>query len=118
MTPAKLVVVIVLLAIIVVGGHDALRIAKADKNVRNTANAAALAAAQSIGKTHDTKTAATDADAVAAQAHDIVTKYTYDPVAAKVSLTVSGSTTTWVTGRIDKSLADNITASASARPTG
>jgi hypothetical protein len=31
-------------------------------------------------------------------------------------LSVGGSTTTWIVGRIDRSLAQDITASASARP--
>ena len=112
----KLIVVVVLAAIVIVGGHDFVQIGNANKNIRNTADHAAAAAAASVAKNHNASQARSSADAVAVKAGDVVTKFNYDPVASKVSVSVGGSTTTWVVGRIDRSLAADITASASAQP--
>ena len=118
MTASKLVGLIVVLAVLIVGGHDAIQIADAKKNVKDTAGAAAGSAAQTIAASHGTATAKSAAVAVATRAGDVITKYSYDPVAATVTLTVAGSTSTWIVGRIDKSATDDITATAAARPAG
>ncbi|HEY2429627.1 MAG TPA: hypothetical protein VGI06_11905 [Acidimicrobiales bacterium] len=116
MSATKLLMVAVVVAILIVGGHDFVQIGNANRNIRNAAGNAASAAAQSVAKNHNASQARAAADAVAARAGDVITKFSYDPVAAKVSLSVGGSTTTWIVGRIDRSLAQDITASASARP--
>jgi hypothetical protein len=116
--PVKLVVLVVVLAVLIVAGHDGLRVAKANSDARNAASAAASAAAASITTNHNATKARAAADAAAKRSGDVVSRFAYDPVSARVSVTVSGSTTTWIASRFDKSIADNITGSATARPAG
>jgi Flp pilus assembly protein TadG len=116
MTGVKLVVAIIVLAILVVGGHDAYEISRANNDVRNTARSAADSAAAVLTQTHgaDAVGARKAANQVAAQASDVVTHYNLDPVNQKVTLTIGGTASSWVAGRIERSWTDNITATASA----
>ncbi len=58
------------------------------------------------------------ADKVAVADGDVLTAYAYDPVAAEVELTVSGTADSLVLHYLSKRLTDDITASATARPSG
>ena len=127
MTLWKLVIVVVLLGVVGLFAYDGVQVLDARKNITSTASAAASAAAHAIAtqkvcdfthpktytKTCDPATAAANA---AASQGDVVTAYTYDAVAAKVSVTVSGTAKSLVLHYLDRNLTDNIRASSSARP--
>jgi hypothetical protein len=114
MTITKLVLGILILAIIVVGGHDLLEIVDAQRNVRNVASDVASTAANAIACSHAGASGKPAAQQVAAQSNDVVTKYSYDPVGATVSATVGATADTWVVGRIDRRAADSINATSKA----
>jgi hypothetical protein len=99
-------------------GYDGIQVVKTGRDVRTTANDAAGAAAHAIYVTHNINSGSPAANQVADQAGDVVTNYVYDPVAAEVELTVSGTADSLVLHYISKRLTDDITASASARPSG
>jgi Tfp pilus assembly protein FimT len=123
----KLVIVVVLLGVLGLFAYDGVQVLDARKNITNTATVAASAAAHAIAtekvckianpktfsKTCDPATAAANA---AKSQGDVVTAYTYDAVAAKVSVTVSGTAKSLVLHYFDRNLTDNIRASSSARP--
>jgi hypothetical protein len=120
----KLVVLIVVLAVIGVLGHDGIEIAKAQKDVRSTAHAAASDAAYAIAHAPPGTTPAardeagsTAASQEAAKSGDVVETYNYDSgIANTIHVTIGASADTWIIGHIDKKIADDIKASASATP--
>jgi len=99
-------------------GYDGFQVVNTKREVRTTANDAAGAAAHAIYVTHNLASGPGAAAKVAGQAGDVVTAYVYDPVAAEVELTVSGTADSLVLHYLSKKLTDNITASATARPSG
>jgi len=116
MTFMKLVIVVVVVAIIGVGGYDTVEVLNAHRDVRDVASATASAAAHAISSTKDRAKASQIADQTAKAHGDVVIAFGYDPVAAIVTVTVSGKASSLVLHIIDKNLTDNIRASASARP--
>jgi Flp pilus assembly protein TadG len=81
-----------------------------------TTAAAATATATAATTTTDCRTARAVADKMAKSQGDVVTSFTYDAVAARVSVTVSGSANSLVLHYFDRNVTDNIHASSSARP--
>jgi uncharacterized protein (UPF0333 family) len=116
MTVWKLAVALVLIAAIGVVGYDGVEILNAHRDVRDAASATASAAAQAIASTKDRAKASAIADKTAKARGDVVTAFTYDPVAAKITVTVSGNASSLVLHLFDKNLTDNIRATATARP--
>jgi len=120
MTVWKLAVALVIIAAIGVVGYDGVEILNAHRDVRDAASATASAAAQAIAGAKDRTKAGAAASAIAdktAKARgDVVTAFSYDPVLAKVTVTVSGNANSLVLHFFDKNLTDNIRASATARP--
>lgn len=116
MTAGKIVGVLVVVAVVVVGGHDGVEVANANREVRNTAANAAAAAAHAIFTSHDPAQGRRAADQAAAAAGDIVTSYNYDAVASLVKVTLSGHAATFVLGRLVPSLTDDIAATATRKP--
>ena len=116
MTFWKLAVVVVIVAIIGVGGYDTVQILNAHRDVRDAASATAGAAARAITSTKDRTKARAIADQTAKARGDVVIAFSYDPVAAIVNVTVSGKADTLVVHLFDTNLTDNIRASGSARP--
>lgn len=116
MTGIRTLVSLIVLAVLVVGGHDGYEVIKTTRDIRNTASAAASDAAGKLTASHgaDVVGARKAADDAAKRAGDVITTYSYDPVAHKVTLTVGGTASSWVAGRIERSWTDNITATASA----
>jgi hypothetical protein len=146
----KLAIVVILLGVVGVFAYDGVQVLDAHKNITDTANAAASAAAQAIATSKRCTRAAvpqptpaparaaaltpaggnalasapakscadgrTVADNTAKGQGDVVTAYTYDPVAARVWVTVSGSAKSLVLHYVDRNLTDNIRVSSSARP--
>jgi hypothetical protein len=116
----RLIVLVVVVAVLAVVAHDAFEVINAHKDVRNVASSAAASAASAIataqGKSPAVRAAAGNAAANAQAAHsgDVVTVYNFDPVADKVKVTVGATASTWVLHRIDRSMTDNITATASS----
>ena len=123
----KLPIVVILLGVIGLFAYDGVQVVDARRNISDTASAAASAAAHAIAtqkvcantnpktasKTCDPRTIANN---TAQMQGDVVTSYTYDAVAARVSVTVSGSAKSLVLHYFDRNLTDNIRASAAARP--
>jgi Flp pilus assembly protein TadG len=140
MSLIKLTIAVVVLGVVGLFAYDGVQVLNAQKNIRDTASAVAGAAAHAIATSKDcatskppaaaasttpaatttaTKTCAgarTVADKTAQSQGDVVTSFTYDPVAARVSVTISGSAKSLVLHYFDRSLTDNIKASSSARP--
>jgi len=123
----KFAIVLVLLGALGLLAYDGVQVLDARKNISSTASAAASAAAHAIAVEKaciftNPKTAAktcnprTVADNTAKSQGDVVTAYEYDAVAAKVSVTVSGTAKSLVLHYLDRNLTDNIRASSSARP--
>jgi Flp pilus assembly protein TadG len=112
----KVVLLLIVLGAVVVFAYDGVEILNAHRDVRNAASASASAAAQAITSTKDRAKARTIADSTAKAHGDVVIDFTYDPVAAKVRVTVSGNASSLVIHLLDKNLTNNIKASASARP--
>jgi hypothetical protein len=112
----KLLIVLVVVAIIGVGGYDTVSVLNAHRDVRDAASATAAAAAHAITSPKDRDKARVIADTTAKQHGDVVIAFSYDPVAALVTVTVSGNADSLALHLIDKNLTDNIRASASARP--
>jgi Flp pilus assembly protein TadG len=113
----KIVLLVVVLAVAGVFAYDGIQVSNAKRNVHNTAISAADAAATAIQKNPtNTGLGRKAADTAAHQQGDVVTDYRYDPVAAKVTLRVSGSASTLVLHYFSKHLTDDITQSATARP--
>jgi len=120
----KLVVLIVVLAIIGVFAHDGIEIAKAQKDVRNTAHAAASDAAYAIASAPvgtpaavRDQAGATAAAKEAAKSGDVVETYNYDSgIANTVHVTIGASADTWIVSHIDKKIAEDIKSSASVTP--
>jgi Tfp pilus assembly protein PilE len=117
MTGVKLVVLVIVVAILVVAGHDAYEVSTANNDVRNTARSAAADAASLLTKSHgaDGLHAHAAASADVARAGDVIIDYHYDAVAQKVMVEVGASASSWVAGHIKRSWTDDITATASAR---
>jgi hypothetical protein len=116
MTFWKLAVIVVIVAIIGVGGYDTVQVLNAHRDVRDASSATAGAAARAITSTKDRAKARVIADQTAKAHGDVVIAFSYDPVAAIVNVTVSGKADTLALHLFDKNLTDNIRASASARP--
>ena len=120
MTVWKLAVALLIIAAIGVVGYDTVEILNAHRDVRDAASATAGAAAQAISSAKDRTKATAGASAVAdktAKAHgDVVTAFSYDPIAAKVTVTVSGNASSLVLHFFDKNLTENIRATATAHP--
>ena len=116
MTFIKLAVALFVVAILGVGGYDTVQVLNAHRDVRDAASATAGAAAHAIASTKDRAKARTIADQTAKSHGDVVIAFGYDPVAALVTVTVSGKASSLVLHFFDKNLTDNIRASASARP--
>lgn len=114
----KLIGILVVVALVGVFGYDGVQVVKTGRDVKTTANDAAGAAAHEIYVTHNVSSGAGAADKVALADGDVVTAYVYDPVAAEVELTVSGTADSLVLHYLSKRLTDDITASATARPSG
>jgi len=114
----KLVALLMVVAVLGVFGYDGFQVVKTGRDVRSTAENAAGAAAHEIYLTHNPAVGRPYAQQVATQAGDVVTQYNYDSVAAKVELTVSGTADSLVLHYLSKHLTDDITASASASPSG
>jgi hypothetical protein len=124
----KLAIVVIVLGVIGLFGYDGVQILNTRRNISDTASAAASAAAQAIATSKSCANASTGsapkkctdartaADKAAQSQGDVVTAYTYDAVAAKVSVTVSGNAKSYVLHYLDRNLTDNIRASSSARP--
>ncbi len=131
----KLAIVVVVLGALGVFGYDGVQVLNARRNISDTASAAASAAAHAIATskgcanaqpaaaTTAKATTGTDchnaravADKMAKSQGDVVTSFTYDAAAARVSVTVSGSANSLVLHYVDRNLTDNIHASSSARP--
>ena len=111
---------VALLAVVVVGlfGYDGFQVVKTGRYVRTTANNAAGAAAHAIYVSHNPSVGRPYAEKVADQAGDVITNYLYDPVAAEVELTVSGTADSLVLHYLSKGITDDIKASATAKPAG
>jgi Flp pilus assembly protein TadG len=124
----KLAIVVIVLGVIGLLGYDGVQVLNTRRDISDTASAAASAAAHAIAtskicatanagnatkKCTDAKTAA---DKTAQSQGDVVTAYSYDAVAARVSVTVSGTAKSYVLHYFDRNLTDNIHASSSARP--
>jgi len=114
----KLIAVLVVVGILGVLGFDGYQVLKTGRDVETTANDAAGAAAHAIYVSHNPTAGRPFADKVADHAGDVVTNYVYDPVAAEVELTVSGTADSLVLHYLSKGLTDDITASATAKPSG
>jgi Flp pilus assembly protein TadG len=124
----KLAIVVIVLGVIGLFAYDGVQVLDARRNISDTASAAASAAAQAIatskscadahpGATAPTcKNARAVADTTAKSQGDVVTSFAYDPIAARVSVTVSGNSKSLVLHYLDRNLTDNIRASSSARP--
>ncbi len=142
----KLAVVVILLGVVGLFGYDGVQVLHARRNISDTASAAAAAAAHAIATSKEcanaqhpeaaaaagttgtatataTAVSATNcanaravADKMAKSQGDVVTSFAYDPVAVRVSVTVSGSANSVVLHYLDRNLTDNIHASSSARP--
>jgi Flp pilus assembly protein TadG len=131
----KLAIVVVVLGVLGVFAYDGVQVLNARRNISDTASAAASAAAHAIATskgcanaqpaatTTAKATTGTDchnaravADKMAKSQGDVVTSFTYDAAAARVSVTVSGSANSLVLHYVDRNLTDNIHASSSARP--
>jgi len=110
-----------LLAVIVVGAvalfaFDAVSVVNARRDVSDAASASADAAAGAISSSKNRSKAAKIAESTARAHGDVVTAFAYDPVAARVKVTVSGSANSLVLHYFDKNLTNNIKASATAQP--
>jgi hypothetical protein len=124
----KLAIVVIVLGVIGLFGYDGLQVLNTRRNISDTASAAASAAAQAIATSKSCADASagkpskkcpdarTVADKTAQSQGDVVTAFTYDAVAARVSVTVSGNSKSYVLHYVDRNLTDNIRASSSARP--
>ena len=133
MTVWKLGIVAVIMGVIGLFAYDGVQVLDARRNISDTASAAAAAAAHTISTnkqcaganapvaatSSSTTKCANPRDAATRLAKgqgDVVTSFIYDPVAARVSVTVSGSANSLVLHYLDRNLTDNIHASSSARP--
>jgi len=116
MTVVKFLVVVIVVGIIGVFAYDGVQVLNARRDVSSAASAAASAAAQAISTPANRPKAEAIAPKSAKSNGDALISYTYDPVAARVSLTVSGKAKSLILHYIDKNLTDNIKSSASARP--
>jgi hypothetical protein len=124
----KLAIIVSLLGVVGMFAYDGVQLLDAHRNISNTASAAASAAAQAISTSKDcadakpstTKDCAVAwrkvADETAQSQGDVVTAFVYDPVAARVSVTVTGTARSLVLHYLDKNLTDDIHASSTARP--
>jgi len=141
----KLAIAAILLGAVGLFAYDGIQVLNARRNISDTASAAAAAAAHAIAASKDCATAhpaaastssatpaatpgsassatpsclnaRTAADRLAKSQGDVVTSFTYDAVAARVSVTVSGSANSLVLHYFDRNLTDNIHASSTARP--
>jgi hypothetical protein len=120
----KMLIGLVLLAAIVLFAFDAVSILNAHRDVSDVASASAGAAAAAIAEAKKpavpgAKPPATPrsaANSTAAAHGDVVIAYDYDPVAARVKVTVSGTAKSIVLHYFDKNLTENIKASAIAQP--
>ncbi len=116
MTVGKLVGGLVVIGVVGVGAYDGLHVVNAHRDMANIAGEAAGSAAHAIFTTHDETQGSAAAERSAAAHHAVVTSYHYDPVAAQVMLTVSGSVKSLVLRYVDSGLVDDVTATAKARP--
>ena len=114
----RYLILLIVAAVIVVGGHDALTIVHANRDVRDTAQNAAGAAAAVIYCAHGQgeAQARVAADRVAQAAGDVVSAFSFDPVAQRVHVTAAGNASSWVAGNIQRSWTDDITSSRTASP--
>ena len=140
----KLGIALVLLGVVGLFAYDGVQVLDARRNIINTASAVASAAAHAIATskgcaaTPTTGVAAataitatnagtsatakgcasarTVADKAAQSQGAVVTSFIYDPVAVRVTVTVSSSAKSLVLHYFDRNLTDNIHASSSARP--
>jgi len=112
----KFLAVLIVVAIIGVFAYVGVQVLNARRDVSSAASAAASAAAQAISTPTTRDNAKAIAEKTAKANGDVLTSFAYDPVAARVSLTVSGKAKSLVLHYLDKNLTDNIKSSASARP--
>jgi len=106
----------VVLGALGVAGYDGVQALNGHRTMPGVAGDAAGAAAHAIAATHDNDKGRPAADGAARSHSAVVTHYHYDPVLARVDVTVSGSVRTLVLHYVDRGLVDDITASATARP--
>jgi len=116
MTTAKVLITVIILAVVGVFAYDGVQVLNARRDVSNAATTAAAAAAHAIATPADRPKAYALAEKTAKADGDALISFSYDPVAAKVSLTLSGKADSLVLHYLDKNLTDNIKSSASARP--
>ena len=112
----KAVLALMLVAAVVLFAYDGVQVLNAHRDVRDAASATAGAAAHAIASTKDRAKAFAIAQSTAKAHGDVVTQFAYDPIAAIVRVTVSGSASSLVLHLIDNNLTNNIRASASAQP--
>ena len=109
-------IVIVIVVVAAVFAVDGVRVANDRRDINSIASDAANAAAVQIRATHDANKGRAAADStVKSHSNAVLTKFVYNPVAAKVNVTVSGSADTLVLHYFDKGVAAP-SGSASASP--
>jgi hypothetical protein len=124
MSAWKMLIGLVLLAAIVLVAFDVVSVLNAKRDVSDVASASAGAAAVAITNAKKAPVPGAKppvspvsvAKSTAAAHGDVVIAYDYDPVLARVKVTVSGSAKSLVLHYFDKNLTDNIKASAVAQP--
>jgi len=97
-------------------GYDGAQVFHAKSDLQSAAAGAAGAAAHTIAITHDEAKGRVAANGMAQQHHAVLTVYHYDPVAAKVKVTLSGSIDSLVLHYVNRGLVKDVTASATASP--
>lgn len=103
------------LAIVAIFVFDGLSILNTRRNVGDVSKATAIAALQTLSATQDPAKARAAADAEAKRHHDVITGYRYNPVGQELTVTVSGSAWTIIFSHLNRSISDDINATAGTR---